>query len=114
MSGILYSFSKIKFLVGRWLGRVDPHFFVVNVNVNDDGNLNANVNQFENDNVWNGVNQHHVIVPVIYCSPALRTGGSFRFKASPPAADHFADLFELFRQFHVFFVRNALVFPGQL
>lgn len=37
--------------------------FVANVNVNDDGSLNVNVNRFSNDNVWNGENRHRVVVP---------------------------------------------------
>jgi hypothetical protein len=32
------------------------------VNVND-GRLKVNVNQFSNDNVWNGENRHRVVVP---------------------------------------------------
>lgn len=59
-----YTAFSNKCLVGQWQRRVDSQFFVANVNVNDDGKLNANVNRLENDNVWNGVYQHRVIVPV--------------------------------------------------
>ena len=37
-------------------------FFVANVNVNDDGSLNVNVNKLANDNVWNAEYQHRVVV----------------------------------------------------
>jgi hypothetical protein len=38
------------------------------VNVNSDGNLKVNVNQFSNDNVWNADNRHRVVVPKLVIS----------------------------------------------
>jgi hypothetical protein len=46
-------------------------FFVANVNVNSDGTLNANVNRFSNDNVWNADNRRRVVVPKLAISPAF-------------------------------------------
>ena len=38
-------------------------FFVANVNVNSDGTVNANVNRFSNDNVWNAKYRHRFVIP---------------------------------------------------
>lgn len=48
------------------VGGIDGAFhisflFVANVNV-DDGKLKANVNRFDNDNVWNADNRHRLVV----------------------------------------------------
>ena len=67
--------------------------FVANVNRNDD-KLKANVNRFDNDNVWNAENRNRWILPKLAVSPALETiqGRSFLFKAIfdalLPAAHH--------------------------
>jgi hypothetical protein len=42
-------------------------FFVANVNVND-RKLDANVNRFSNDNVWNGKYRHRIVVPKLLVS----------------------------------------------
>ncbi len=39
------------------------HIFVANVNFNSADKLKVNVNQFENDNVWNAVNRHRFVIP---------------------------------------------------
>jgi hypothetical protein len=44
------------------------------VNVNDDGNLKANVNRFSNDNVWNGSYLHRVVVPKLTVLPLYLAG----------------------------------------
>jgi hypothetical protein len=36
---------------------------VANLNWNSDGRHEANVNHFDNDNVWNGDNGNRLIVP---------------------------------------------------
>lgn len=46
-------------------------FFVANANFNSDDKLNVNVNQFENDNVWNADNRLRVVVPKLADSPVL-------------------------------------------
>jgi hypothetical protein len=38
------------------------------VNVNSDGSLNANVNRFSNDNVWNAENRNRFVVPKLTLS----------------------------------------------
>ena len=53
---------------------VSHKIFVANVNVNPNG-LNANVNRFENSNVWNGEYRHRVVVPKLTVLPLF--GGSF-------------------------------------
>ncbi len=65
--------SRIKFnplfFSGRCNWRLSVHFFVANVNVDSDG-LNVNVNEFSNDNVWNGDYSHRFVIPKLTISPA--------------------------------------------
>lgn len=61
--------------------------FVANVNV-DGGKLKVNVNRFSNDNVWNAVNRHLVVVPQhIIFSPSLGEFLSPAPSATRPASD---------------------------
>lgn len=63
-SQILY--SRVVISNGSALdGLLYISFFVANVNFDDDGRLKVNVNQFANDNVWNGENRHRVVVPLL-------------------------------------------------
>lgn len=49
-----------------------PHiFFVANVNLNDDGQPDVNVNRLSNDNVWNAENHHRIVVPKLAVSPVV-------------------------------------------
>ncbi len=63
-----YSIKRI--FKGWWHGWFIAHFFVANVNVNDDGRLNVNVNRLENGNVWNAENRNRVVIPKLAVSPA--------------------------------------------
>jgi len=54
------SWTAVAEMRHRWHS---AQFFVANVNVNADGTLKANVNRFENDNVWNAENHHRVFLP---------------------------------------------------
>ena len=48
---------------------------MVNVNAYSDGRLNANVNRFSNDNVWNAENEHRLVVPkLLFFSSAYGRG----------------------------------------
>jgi hypothetical protein len=60
--------------------------FVANVNV-DDGELKANVNRFDNDNVWNADNSHRLVVKQHIIFSSL-TWGVFAFQTFSPATEH--------------------------
>lgn len=70
-------------------------FFVANVNFNDDGTLNVNLNRFENDNVWNAENRHRVVIPKLAVFSCL-FGGSFILQSSLPSAQHATYFFKIF------------------
>jgi hypothetical protein len=44
---------------------------VANVNANDDGKLNANLNHVSNDNVWNSDNRHRIFSPKLNCFSSI-------------------------------------------
>jgi hypothetical protein len=59
--------------------------------VNDDGKLNANLNEFQNDNVWNGDNEYRIFSSKLLCFSSLNWR-SFLFQTFLPAAEHFSNL----------------------
>ena len=84
--------------------------FVANVNV-DGRKLKANVNRFDNSNVWNADNRHRVVVPKLAVSLALN-GESFLFNAYFPAVQHSSYSLEFIRQRSVLLIGQAFIFPS--
>ncbi|PIZ81528.1 MAG: hypothetical protein COY02_01590, partial [Parcubacteria group bacterium CG_4_10_14_0_2_um_filter_41_6] len=61
----------------QWHGWHIAYFFVANVNTDDDGRLNVNVNRRENDNIWNAENRNRIVLPKLAVSPAYLAGVFF-------------------------------------